>query len=100
MVIREIRSVMTRLQNAKNELIEALAALESAASLATTVSYEANTGARPSQTGAEMVAGDDVLTLVDEISIIEAKLSEAVAMIASVESGAVRPRTINDGDTQ
>ena len=91
---------MTRLQNAKNELIEALAALESAASLATTVSYEANTVARPSQMGAQTVAGDDLLTLVDEVSIIEAKLNQAMSMIASVESGAVRPRTINDGDTQ
>ena len=87
---------MTRLQNAKNELIEALAALESAASQATTVSYEANAVASPSQT----VAGADLLALVDEVSVIEARLSQAMSMIASVESGTVRPRTINDGDTQ
>ena len=91
---------MTRLQNAKNELIEALAALESAASQATTVSYEANPVASPSQMGAQAVAGADLSALVDEVSIIEAKLSQAMSMIASVESGAVMPRTINDGDTQ
>ena len=91
---------MTRLQNAKNELIEALAALESAASQATTVSREANAVPDPSQMGAQTVAGADLSALVDEIRIIEAKLSQAMSMIASVESGAVRPRTINDGDTQ
>ena len=91
---------MTRLQNAKNELIEALAALESAASLATTVSYEANTVARPSQMGAQTVAGDDLLTLVDEVSIIEAKLSEAIAMIASVNSSTVGAGKANGGDAQ
>ena len=91
---------MTRLQNAKNELIEALAALESAASQATTVSREANAVPDPSQMRAQTVAGADLSALVDEISIIEAKLSQAMSMIASVEPGAVRPRTINDGDTQ
>ena len=91
---------MTRLQNAKNELIEALATLESAVSQATTVSYEANAVASPSQIGAQTVAGADLSALVDEVSIIEAKLSQAMNMITSVESGAVRPRTINDGDTQ
>ena len=87
---------MTRLQNAKNELIEALAALESAASQATTVSYEANAVASPSQT----VAGADLLALVDEVSVIEARLSQAMSMIASFESRAIGPRTINDGDIQ
>ena len=87
---------MTRLQNAKNELIEALAALESAASQATTVSFEANAVPSPSQT----VAGADLSALVDEVSIIEAKLSQAMTMIASVESGSLRSSTINDGDSQ
>ena len=87
---------MTRLQNAKNELIKALAALESAASQATTVSCEVNVVPSPSQT----VAGADLSALVDEISIIEAKWSQAMSMIASVEAGAVKPATINDGDTQ
>ena len=91
---------MTRLQNAKNELIEALAALESAASHATTVSYEANAVASPSQMGAQTVTVADLSALVDEVSIIEAKLSQAMRMIASFESRGIRPRTINDGDTQ
>ena len=91
---------MTRLQNAKNELIEALAALESAASQATTVSREANAVPDPSQMGAETVAGDDLLTLVDEVRIIEAKLSEAVAMIASVDSSRVESGKANGGDAQ
>ena len=73
---------MTRLQNAKNELIEALAALESAASQATNVSYEATAVANPSQMGAQPVAGADLSALVDEISLFEAKLSQAMTMIA------------------
>ena len=91
---------MTRLQNAKNELIEALAALESAVSQATTVSYEANEVAGPSQTGAQTVVGADLSALVEEVSIIEGKLSQAMTMIASVQSGAVKSRAIEDGDTQ
>ena len=91
---------MTRLQNAKNELIEALAALESAASQSTTVSYEANAVASPSQMGAQTVAGADLSALVDEVSIIEAKLSEAVAMLASVDSSTVRSGNVTGGDTK
>ena len=91
---------MTRLQNAKNELIEALAALESAVSQATTVSYEVNAVASPSQMGAQTVAGADLSALVDEVSIIEAKLSQAMTMIASIEAGMVGRRAINDGDNQ
>ena len=87
---------MTRLQNAKNELIEALAALESAASQTTNASYEANTVASSSQT----VAGADLSTLVDEVSIIESKLSEAAAIIASVDASTVGSGKANDGDTQ
>ena len=91
---------MTRLQNAKNQLIEALAALESAASQTNAVSNKANAGLSPSQMGAQKVAGADLSGLVEEVSIIEAKLSQAMTMIATVESGAFRPRTVNDGDTQ
>ena len=91
---------MTRLQNAKNQLIEALAALESAASQANAVSNKANAGVSPSQMGAQKVAGADLSALVEEVSIIEAKLSQAMTMIASVKSGAVRPSAIKDGDTQ
>ena len=91
---------MTRLQNAKNDLVEALAALESAASQAIKASNEANTFASPSRVGAQTAAGSDLSTLVDEVSIIEAKLSEAVAMIAKVDSGTVGSGKPNGGDTQ
>ena len=90
---------MTRLQNAKNQLIEALATLESAASQATKVSKETNAVASPSQMAAQTVVGNDLSTLVDEVSIIEAKLSQAMTMIDSVESGATEPRASQDGDT-
>ena len=89
---------MTRLQNAKNELIEALAALESAASQANAISNKANAVLSPSQTGAQTVVGADLSALVEEVSIIEAKLSQAMTMIVSVESGAARPLTVKDGD--
>ena len=91
---------MTRLQNAKNQLSEALATLESAASQVIKVSPEGTALSNPSQIGVQTVAGADLLALVDEVSIIEAKLSEAVTMIASIEPSAVRSAKINDGDTQ
>ena len=87
---------MKRLQNAKNDLVKALAALESAASQAINASYESNTVANLPQTA----AGADLSTLVDEVSIIEAKLSEAVAMIAKVDAGTVGSGKANGGDTQ
>ena len=91
---------MTRLQNAKNDLVAALAALESAASQAIKASNEANTVASPSQMGTQTAAGSDLSSLVDEVSIIEAKLSEAVAMIAKIDSGRVGSGKPNGGDTQ
>ena len=91
---------MTRLQNAKNQLSEALAALESAASQAGCQSAEASALARPSQLGAQAAIDADLSVFVDEVRIIEAKLSQAMTMIASVKSGAVRPGAIKDGDTQ
>ena len=91
---------MTRLQNAKNQLIEALEALESASSQIIVGANEADAVASPSQMGNQKVACTDLSALVDEVSIIEAKLSQAMTMIASVESGAGRPSIINDGDTQ
>ena len=90
---------MTRLQNAKNQLIEALATLESAASQAIAVSNKANAVLSPSQEGNLSVAGTDLSALVEEVSIIEAKLNQAMTMIDSVESGADEPRTIQDGGT-
>ena len=87
---------MTRLQNAKNQLVEALAALESAASQLITASNEANAPANQSQT----FSGADVSALVDEVSIIEARLTQAMTMIASIESGRGGHPAIKDGDTQ
>ena len=100
MTRRETRSAMTRLQNAKNQLSEALAALESAASQVVCQSAEASALASSSQIGAQAAVDADLSVFVDEVRVIEAKLSQAMSMIASVEPGAVRPRTINDGDTQ
>tara|TARA_B100000575_G_C22897195_1_gene521783 strand:+ start:254 stop:529 length:276 start_codon:yes stop_codon:yes gene_type:complete len=91
---------MTRLQNAKNQLIEALAALESAASEAIAVSNEGNAAANPSQMVAPTVEGVDLSALVDEVSIIETKLSQATTMIASVKSDEGGPSKRNDGDNQ
>ena len=91
---------MTRLQNAKNQLIEALATLESAASQAIAVSNKANAVVSSSQVGTQSVAGADLSALVEEVSIIEAKLSQAMTMIASVKSEEVGPSKRNDGDNQ
>ena len=89
---------MTRLQNAKNQLIEALAALESAASQSIAISKKVNAEVSPPQMGTQTVVGVDPTALLEEVIIIEAKLSQAMTMIVSVESGAVSPRTIKDGD--
>ena len=100
MTRREIRSVMTRLQNAKNQLSEALAALESAASQAVCQSAEASALASSSQIGAQAAVDADLSALVDEVSIIEAKLSQAMTMIASVDLARLVLAQFNDGDTQ
>ena len=91
---------MTRLQNAKKQLSEAMAALESAATNAINVSQEVSASANSSQMVDQTVAGADLSALIDEVNIIEAKLSEAVAMIASVETSTVRSNKTNGGDTQ
>ena len=100
MVRREIQSAMTRLQNAKNQLNEALAALESAAFQAVCPSAEASALGNSSQIGAQAAVDADLSVLVDEVRIIEAKLSQAMTMIASVELNAVSPGTVNDWETQ
>ena len=100
MVRREIRSVMTRLQNAKNQLSEALAALESAASQTICVSPEASAIESSSKIGAQAALDTDLSVLVDEVRFIEAKLSQAMTMIASVEAGAVSASEFKDGEAQ
>ena len=86
---------MTRLQNAKKQLSEAMAALESAATNAINVSQEVSASANSSQMVDQTVAGADLSALIDEVNIIEAKLSEAVAMIASVDTSTVRSNKTN-----
>ena len=100
MVRREIRFVMTRLQNAKKQLSEAMAALESAASKAINLSHEASAAENPSQIVGQKAVSADLSALVEEVTIIEAKLGEAVAMIASVDSSMVGSGKDNGGDTQ
>ena len=100
MLRRESLSVMTRLQNAKNQLSEALAALESAASHAICVSSEASASAKSSQIVTQTAGDTDLSVLVDEVRIIETKLSQAMTMIASVECGAISPITFSDGEAQ
>ena len=97
---RESLSVMTRLQNAKNQLSEALAALESAASHAICVSSEASASAKSSQIVTQTAGDTDLSVLVDEVRIIETKLSQAMTMIASVDLDAVSPGKFSDGETQ
>ena len=99
MVRREIRSVMTRLQNAKNQLSEALAALESVASQSVCPTAEASASAIYSIIGTQAAVDADLAVLIDEVRIIEAKLSQAMTMISSVELDAVSPGTFSDGET-
>ena len=91
---------MTRLQNAKNQLSEALAALESAASHAICVSSEASAPANSSQIVTQTAVDTDLSVLVDEVRIIETKLSQAMTMIASVESGLVSPGRLDEEENQ
>jgi multidrug efflux pump subunit AcrA (membrane-fusion protein) len=100
MVRRESRSVMTRLQNAKNQLSEALAALESAASQAVCPSGEPSALASSSINDTQAAIDADLSVFVDEVGIIEAKLSQAMTMITSLELNAVSPGTFNDGEPQ
>ena len=76
---------MTRLQNAKKQLSEALALLESAASQATKASHECERISKPQISDQTVAIDNDLSALVDEINIIEAKLSQAMAMITSLD---------------
>ena len=91
---------MTRLQNAKNQLSEALTALESAASQAVCPPAETSASSSSSQIGTQTDVDADLSVFVDEVRIIEAKLSQAMTMIASVDLDAVSPSTFSDGETQ
>ena len=96
---------MTRLQDAKKQLSEALAALESAASHANNESFQTEAKASSSQKVDEAGVAADLSALVDEVSIIESKLNEAIDLIAmldagSAQSGEAEHGIIADGETQ
>ena len=69
---------MTRLQNAEKELSDALAALESTVGSSIDASASSANVANPSKA--------DFAALIDEISVIEAKLGEAMQMIADIDA--------------
>ena len=79
---------MTRLQNAEKQLSDALAALESAVEL----SIEASASSAIVATSSKV----DFDVLIDEVSGIEAKLGEAMQMIANIDSA--QTSTANAGD--
>ena len=85
---REIWQVMTRLQNAKKQLSDALAALE----LAVEASIEASGSSAIAATSSKA----NFAALIDEVSGIEAKLGEAMQMIADID--AAQTSTANSGD--
>ena len=68
---------MTRLQNAEKQLSDALAALESA--------VESSIEASATNTVAVTPSKADFAALVDEVSGIEAKLGEAMQVIADID---------------
>ena len=79
---------MTRLQNAEKQLSDALAALESAVESSIEASASSAIVATPSKV--------DFDVLIDEVSGIEAKLDEAMQMIADID--AAQTSTANAGD--
>ena len=79
---------MTRLQNAKKQLSDALAALELAVESSIEASASSAIAAAPSKA--------DFSALIDEVSGIEAKLGEAMQMIADID--AAQTSTVNAGD--
>ena len=79
---------MTRLQNAEKELSDALAALESAVESSIEASASSAIVASPSKVDFDL--------LINEVSGIEAKLGEAMQMIADID--AAQTSTANAGD--
>ena len=69
---------MTRLQNAEKQLNDALLALESAVGLSIEVSASSAIAATPSKANFAL--------LIDEVSGIEAKLGEAMRVIADIDA--------------
>ena len=69
---------MTRLQNAEKQLSTALAALESA--VESSIEASASSAIAPAPSRADFAA------LIDEVSGIEAKLGEAMQVIADIDA--------------
>ena len=69
---------MTRLQNAEKQLGDALAALESA--VESSIEASASSAIAPAPSRADFAA------LIDEVSGIEAKLGEAMQVIADIDA--------------
>ena len=78
---------MTRLQNAEKQLSDALAALE----LAVESSIEASASSAIAATSSKA----DFAVLIDEVSGIEAKLGEAMQVIADID--AAQTSSVNAG---
>jgi hypothetical protein len=78
---------MTRLQNAEKQLSDALAALESAVESSIEASASSAIAATPSKA--------DFAALIGEVSGIEAKLGEAMQVIADIDADPVMGA--NDG---
>ena len=84
---------MTRLQNAETQLSDALAALESAVESSIEASASNAIVATPSKV--------DFDALIDEVSGIEAKLCEAMQMIANIDAAQTSTATAGDmGDSE
>ena len=79
---------MTRLQNAEKKLSDAIAALESAVESSIEASASSAIAATPSKT--------DFTALINEVSGIEAKLGEAMQVIADID--AAQTSAANAGD--
>ena len=79
---------MTRLQNAEKQLSDALAALESA--VESSIEASASSAIAPTPSKADFAA------LIDEVSGIEAKLGEAMQVIADID--AAQTSAVNAGD--
>ena len=84
---------MTRLQNAEKQLSDALVALESAVESSIEASASSAIVATPSKV--------DFDALIDEVSGIEAKLGEAMQMIANIDAAQTSTATAGDmGDSE
>ena len=86
---------MTRLQNAEKQLGDALAELESA--------VESSIEASASSAIAATSSKADFAALIDEVSGIEAKLGEAMQVIADIDAAQTSTATAGDianGDSE